>query len=118
MSLTIATETLNSQIPFGQNGNVISSPKGLQKKSLKQIADTEISLCNFSFSDFTNVFSLEIVEVVGDEFSEQIIFKLEYEDKFSVDLKLNGYWELDGELEFQLNDVDCIFELSLEHEHS
>ncbi len=110
MSLIHAAETLNSQIPFGQIGNVISSPKVFQKKSLKQIADTEISLCNISLSDFANVFSFEIVNIIGDEFSEQIIFKLEYADKFFVHLKLNGYWELSEEPQFQLTDVGWVFE--------
>ena len=86
MSLIHAAETLNSQIPFGQIGNVISSPKVFQKKSLEQIADTEITLCNISFSDFVNVFSFEIVNIIGDEFSKQIIFKLEYADNFFVQL--------------------------------
>lgn len=105
-----ASKTTNSQILFGQVGNPVSSPKVFPKESLKQIADTEISDCNISFSDFTTIFRFEIVDIVGDEFSEQIVFKLEYADKFLVHLKLNGYWELNGEPKFQLNDVDWFFE--------
>ena len=110
MNLITTPKLKNAQIPFGQIGNLISSPKVFPKQSLKQIADTEISYCNISFSDFTNIFKFEIVEVAGNEFSEQIIFKLEYADKIFVHLKLNGYWELNKEPEFQLNDVDWFFE--------
>ena len=110
MSLIRAAETLNSQIRFKQVGNLISSSNTFPKQFLEQIPDTEISLCNISFSDFVNVFSFEIVNIIGDEFSEQIIFKLEYANKFFVQLKLNGYWELGEEPKFQLIDVDWNFE--------
>ncbi len=110
MNLTTAGETLHSQILFGQNGNVISAPKIFQKKSLEQIADTEVSYCNFSFSDFSNIFRFEINEIIWDGFSELIVFKLEYENNFFVHLKLNGYWELEDDQKFQLTDVDWFFE--------
>lgn len=65
---------------------------------------------DIEFSEFNHKFSFEIVDTAGDEFSEQIIFKLEYADRFFVQLKLNGYWELGEEPKFQLNDVDWVFE--------
>lgn len=110
MGLTTVPEVINSRIPFGQAGNLISSTGIFQKKTLEQIADTEISFCNISFTDFANIFRFEIIELIGDEFSEQIIFKLEYADKFFVQLKLNGYWELNEKPKFQLTDVDWSFE--------
>ena len=110
MSLTTATEITNSQIPFGQVGNLLFSSGVFPKQSLEQIADTEISFCDISFSDFANIFRFEIVDVIGDEFSEQIVFKLKYANNFFVNLKLNGYWELNKEPKFQLTDVDWIFE--------
>lgn len=110
MSLTTISETLNSQLPFLQSGNLISSSGFFPKQSLEQIVDTEISFCNISFSDFDSIFRFEIVDIVGDEFSEQIIFKLEYGDNFFVRLKLNGYWELNEQPQFQLTDVNWFFE--------
>ena len=108
--ITTTSKSTNSQILFGQIGNQVSSSKVFPKKSLRQIADTEISDCNISFSDFTDTFRFEIVDIVGDEFSGQIVFKLEYADKFLVHLKLNGYWDSNGESNFQLNDLNWVFE--------
>lgn len=110
MNLTVTPKVTNSQIPIGQTVNLISQPKIFLKQSLAQIADTEISRCNISFSDFAEVFSFEIVDIAGDEFSGQIIFNLEREDRFFVHLKLNGFWELENEPKFQLTDVDWSFE--------
>jgi hypothetical protein len=110
MSLATITEITNSQIPFGQVVNPVSSSGTFRKQSVEQITDTEISYCNFSFSDFANIFRLEIADVIWAEFSDQIFFKLEYEDKFFVNLKLNGYWELEEEQKFQLIDVNWTFE--------
>jgi len=110
MSLITAPEVINSHARFGQVGNLISSSGVFPKQSLAQIADTEISFCNISSSDFADVFKFEIIDVVGNEFSEQIVFELEYSDKFLVRLKLNGYWELGEEPKFQLADVDWNFE--------
>lgn len=110
MNLTVTPKVTNSQIPIGQTVNLISQPKNFLKQSLAQIADTEISRCNISFSDFAEVFSFEIVDIVGNEFSEQIFFNLECEDRFFVHMKLNGFWELGKEPEFQLTDVDWSFE--------
>lgn len=108
MSLTTVTEIPNPQIPFGQSRNFVSGV--FRKQSVKQIVDTEVSYCNFSFSDFENIFRLEITDIVWDEFSDEIIFKLEYPDIFFVYLKLNGYWELEKEQRFQLTDVDWSFQ--------
>lgn len=110
MSLTTVTEITNSQIPFGQVGNPAVSSGAFRKRSVEQIADTKISYCNISFSDFANVFRFEIAEVIWDGFSDQIIFKLEYADNFFVHLKLNGYWELEADSKFQLTNVDWNFE--------
>lgn len=110
MNLTVIPEVRNSQMLTGQAVNLISEPKIFLKQSLAQIADTEISRCNISFSDFAEVFSFEIVDIVGNEFSEQIFFNLECEDRFFVHLKLNGFWELENEPKFQLTDVDWSFE--------
>lgn len=109
MNLT-TKEISNSQVPFGQAGNLISSPKVFPKQSLEQIADTEISFCNISFSDFNVSFRFEIVDIIGDEFSSQIVFKLESEDNFFVYLKMNGHWELNEEYEFQPDNIDWNFE--------
>ncbi|HEY0457611.1 MAG TPA: hypothetical protein VGC97_00585 [Pyrinomonadaceae bacterium] len=110
MSLSTLTEINNTQIPFGQTGSLISSSGIIRKQSVEQIADTEVSYCNFSFSDFDNIFRFEITDIIWDEFSEKIIFKLEYGDYFFVYLQLNGYWELENEQRFQLTDVDWYFE--------
>ena len=110
MSLVTITEITNSQIPFGQVGNSVFSSGVFRKQSVEQIVDTEVSLCNISFADFDNIFRFEIADVIWDGFSDQIDFKLEYEDKFLVNLKLNGYWELEDEQKFQLTDVDWNFE--------
>lgn len=110
MSLTTITEINNSQIPFGQVGNQISSSGVFRKQSVKQITDTKVSYCNFSFDNFTNIFRCEITDIIWDEFSEQIILKLEYADIFFVHLTLKGYWELDEEQKFQLMKADWNFE--------
>jgi hypothetical protein len=117
-SMIDTSGTLDAQVSFKQIGNVTSkqignvtsSPKAFFKKSLKQISETDIFTCDISSSDFDNIFRFEIVEIVGDEFSERIVFKLSYSDTFIVSLELNGYWELDKEPKFQLDNVDWIFE--------
>lgn len=108
MNLATTTEIINTRFPFGVAGN-LSTVGTLRKQSFKQIVDTEIAYCNFSFSDFENVFKLEIADIIWDGFSEQIVFQLE-SDSFIVYLTLKGYWELDEEQKFQLTEIDWKFD--------
>ncbi len=109
MNLTATSKTLNSHIPFGQVGNQISSSGVFPKQFIEQASDTEI-LCAVSFSEFNVDFTFEVIEINGDEFSEEIIFKLKYADTFFVHLTLKGYWELVEELGFRITDVSWFFE--------
>lgn len=106
MNLIAAPKVAKFQIPFAQAENLLASQRVFPKQFLKRIGNTEVSGCNISFSDFADVFEFQITNVLGDEFSEQIVFTLEYANAFSVDLKLNGFWEIGQEPEFQLLDVD------------
>lgn len=110
MNLIAAPTVTNTQVQFWHVGNLVSPAKVFPKQFLKQITDTEISYCNISFSDFAHIFRFEVADVIGDEFSEQIVFKLESADGFFVEMKLNGFWELEKEPKFQLSDVVWSFE--------
>lgn len=102
--------TLDARVSLKQVGNIVSSPKAIFKHSLKQISDTEVLICNISASDFDNIFRFEIIDIIGNEFSDQIVFRLNYSDAFIITLELNGYWELDNEPKFQLTHIDWTFE--------
>ncbi len=110
MSLTTIAEITNSYIPSFQVENQISSSGNFRKQYVNQIANTEASYCNISFSDFDNIFKFTIADKIWDRFSNEILFTLDYFNIFSIQLKLNGYWELEEKEElFQLNDVDWNF---------
>ncbi|MCD9188554.1 MAG: hypothetical protein LUM44_19200 [Pyrinomonadaceae bacterium] len=111
MSVNTVTEINNTHIPFGQVENQLFSAGTFRKQFVNEIFKTEASCCNISFSDFDNIFKFTIVNITWDRFSNEILFKLDYLDIFSIQLKLNGYWELKEKEElFQLNDVDWNFE--------
>ncbi len=109
MNLT-TKEISNSQIPLGQVGNLISSSKVFTKQFLTKIAEKKKPFCTISFSGFDNIFRFEIIEIIYDHFSDEIIFKLEAENIFFIQLKMNGYWEFDEEQKFQFDDIDWSFE--------
>ena len=109
MNPLVNVEITNSQIALRGAENLVYSSKVFSKRFFKQINDTEIPYCNISFSNFANVLEFEITNFAGNEFSEQVVFTLEYANVFSVELKLNGYWELEQELGFRITDVDWTF---------
>lgn len=115
MELIISNaEVLHSQIPFGQVRNFVSQPQVFPKKSLYQTPDTEISLCMFSFSDFNNVLEFEIEDIEWNDFSDRIIFQLNYRNKLRFKLKLDGFWELQNERNFKPNSFEVIIDVGRE----